>query len=264
MTDQPHGQEDRSTSPDRHHPDVGGAGEAADRITTLAHELNNLLDGSMRWLMLASRALSSPAIEQDSAGLEAARERIDTVQRTLAQMAVLIDAAMRAVPIGSAVNPGGVSVAQAIDHAVEVVRPRAMELAIDVAIRIERDAGVLPAGPLYVVVLNGLINAIESIEACGERGGGVEVSARLDDAQRLVIEIIDDGAGPPDDGARAFDHGWSTKPRGTGIGLSICRALVERAGGQIELSRRHERGHAPRHGAVLRVTAAVQRDRVIG
>jgi signal transduction histidine kinase len=51
------------------------------------------------------------------------------------------------------------------------------------------------------------------------------------------VEIRDDGPGLTKEAAeRAFDPYFTTKPTGTGIGLSITRGIVEEHGGTIELS----------------------------
>jgi signal transduction histidine kinase len=81
-------------------------------------------------------------------------------------------------------------------------------------------------------ILNVLINALEATPA----GGRVRLFSRIleNDCQ---VEIRDDGPGLTKEAAeRAFDPYFTTKPTGTGIGLSITRGIVEEHGGTIELS----------------------------
>ena len=81
-------------------------------------------------------------------------------------------------------------------------------------------------------VLNVLINALEATPA----GGRVRLFSRvLEDV--CQVEIRDDGPGLSKEVAeRAFDPYFTTKPTGTGIGLSITRGIIEEHGGTIELA----------------------------
>ncbi|CAN0585250.1 unnamed protein product, partial [Laminaria digitata] len=169
---------------------------AADQLTVLAHDLSNMLDGSMRWLSLAAAAM--PADEQGNPGddLTKAREQIGTVLTTLERMSTMVNAAMRSksVPIGSALLgvSGMTTIAMAIDHAVDVVRPMASASGAGIKVRIDPRAGRLPAGPLYTVVLNGLFNAVQSIARATsadalDPGGEIEVVARGDPKREETV-----------------------------------------------------------------------------
>jgi signal transduction histidine kinase len=71
-------------------------------------------------------------------------------------------------------------------------------------------------------------------------GGRVEVNARRE-GQRLVVRIVDDGAGIPEEiKSRVFDPFFTTKPlgSGTGLGLDIARRLVRHNDGVIEFESR--------------------------
>jgi two-component system, LuxR family, sensor kinase FixL len=84
-----------------------------------------------------------------------------------------------------------------------------------------------------VVLRNLIANAIESASSSAPSGRRVLVSAGLHNGE-LVIEIRDTGAGI--DAARLhtlFDALPSNKPGGLGVGLSICRAIVETHGGKL-------------------------------
>ncbi len=238
---------------------------AADRLTVVAHELRNMLDGSMRWLGLAAAALPEGSLAADADRLAAARAQIRTVQGTLERMSGMVNAALRSrdVPIGSPLLgvPAVVTLAMAIDHAMDVVRPLAADRGVQITVSIEPEAGGVPAGPLYTVVLNGLVNAVQSIGRAAERdrlnpGGLVEVRALADRGRsEVVVEIGDDGAGvdPRVGGDLAFRHGVTTRDDGHGIGLAISRQIVESMGGVIALGARPDRAGSARPGALLRV-----------
>ncbi|HEB52605.1 MAG TPA: sensor histidine kinase [bacterium] len=83
------------------------------------------------------------------------------------------------------------------------------------------------------VFVNLVQNAIEA------QGGPVHVRlrSRVDgDTGSVVIAVVDDGPGVPDDvREHLFDPYFTTKTSGTGLGLAICRRLVEAHGGSIRL-----------------------------
>lgn len=87
------------------------------------------------------------------------------------------------------------------------------------------------------VILNLAVNAIESMEATppGERRLRIHLAARRRDVE---VSIADTGPGLPVDGPeRIFDAFWSTKKDGLGIGLSLCRSIIDSHGGQLWASR---------------------------
>jgi PAS domain S-box-containing protein len=99
------------------------------------------------------------------------------------------------------------------------------------------------AGRLAQVALNLVINAAQAMEGGAERHE-LRVATR-DEADRVVLEISDTGRGiAPSDLSRIFDPFFSTKAvgSGSGLGLSICRNLVESFGGTIEVSSALGRG----------------------
>ncbi|MEM9374275.1 MAG: HAMP domain-containing sensor histidine kinase [Planctomycetota bacterium] len=247
-------------------PDDPSSGpESADRLTTVAHELRNMLDGSMRWLGIAAAALPEQEVGQEAEKLLAAREQILLVQGTLERMSSMVNAALRSrsVPLGSPLLgvSDAVSLGMSIDHAVDVVRPLASENGVSVGVRIDPEAGTFPAGPLYTVILNGLMNAVQSIALAGagdklNPGGCVEVAATVDRAREEVrVEIRDDGAGVASAirGESAFEHGVTTREDGYGVGLALARQIVESLEGVISLSNREDRTGQSRPGAVLTV-----------
>jgi signal transduction histidine kinase len=230
----------------RRRDDRGGAPDAADRLTTLTHELGNLLDGSLRWINIAERDLPRPEDATLCVELERTRRQLDTVRRALLQMNDLVRTSMKSgLSLGTpAVAPGErVSLGEALDHAVDVVRPRAWSLGIELTIAIDERAGPRAAGAAYSVMLNGLHNAIDSIERrLGGRRGQGHVEARLGWTERagvarIVLEITDDGEGPPalEDPGAVFEPGYTGKSNGHGIGLALSRQIILELGGRIEL-----------------------------
>lgn len=89
------------------------------------------------------------------------------------------------------------------------------------------------------VLMNLLINAADAMEETPKDGNArIHVVTRAAGAE-VVLAVTDNGHGmTPEVQARAFEESFSTKPagRGRGIGLFLCKTLVEQSGGRIELA----------------------------
>lgn len=231
-----------------------------ERIHALLEELSKLLDGSLTSLAQHGR---SPAITLVDAGAAISLEkRLHAAAERLEQLAELVHSAMQSAsrPLGSPAmhKSRPVTFGEAVQHAVEVLGPLATANAVDVRTDLPASIAALPAGALYTVVLNGLQNAIESV---GRRctPGRVRLTARpqpapdgvgygRDARDWFLLEITDDGAGPPADPDRCFNLGYSTKPKGAGVGLAVARNVVRGMGGTIDLA-----PNPAGRGATLRV-----------
>ena len=92
---------------------------------------------------------------------------------------------------------------------------------------------------LQQVVLNLVVNAIEAMHSVSGRERCLSISSTLDEEANLTIGIADTGIGmDPTHGDRIFDPFFTTKHHGMGLGLSICRTIIEGHGGKLLLSPR--------------------------
>lgn len=86
---------------------------------------------------------------------------------------------------------------------------------------------------LMQVVMNLVLNAIEAMRDAHGRPRALSLRTRLNDGA-LRISIEDNGPGIPAELAeRIFEPLFSTKPGGTGMGLAICRCIIQAHGGRI-------------------------------
>jgi signal transduction histidine kinase len=111
---------------------------------------------------------------------------------------------------------------------------------IEIRTQLQLERSVMCAPPLFVQVLT---NLIENGAHAAGTGGWVQVMASLADG-RILVEVTDSGPGVPQGlRERIFEPFFTTKPQGvgTGLGLSVARAIVQRHGGVLEVRERGQR-----------------------
>ena len=87
---------------------------------------------------------------------------------------------------------------------------------------------------LQQVIINLVVNGIQAMASVFDRSCELVIRSGRDDAGQVVIQVQDSGTGiDPRNAARLFDAFFSTKPDGMGMGLSICRTIIEAHGGRL-------------------------------
>ncbi|MGP9812675.1 PAS domain-containing protein [Rhodopseudomonas sp. NSM] len=104
---------------------------------------------------------------------------------------------------------------------------------------------------LQQVVLNLIVNAIEAMHEVADRPRRLMISTFRDEAGRAVVAVEDSGIGLPANWQTLFDPFVSSKPSGLGMGLPICRSIIEEHGGQL-----WARSNADRPGATFQFALA--------
>jgi PAS domain S-box-containing protein len=98
-------------------------------------------------------------------------------------------------------------------------------------------------GQLQQVILNLVTNAIEAMSVNPLGSGVLSVSSKPGQPDEVIITVEDSGPGiNPKDLGRIFDAFFTTKSQGMGMGLSICRSIVESHGGRLWASGRRPYG----------------------
>ncbi|WP_375304962.1 MASE4 domain-containing protein [Bradyrhizobium sp. A11] len=93
------------------------------------------------------------------------------------------------------------------------------------------------ATQLQQVVLNLVKNAIDAMQARPANARLLQMATRRSGATSIVLSLSDSGPGiSKESQSRIFDPFFSTKPTGMGLGLAICRSIVENHGGGLRLA----------------------------
>jgi PAS domain S-box-containing protein len=105
---------------------------------------------------------------------------------------------------------------------------------------------------LQQVMLNLIVNAIEAMSTVKDGPRDIMVATQIDEPNTLRVTVCDSGPGvAPEQINRLFDPFYTTKETGLGMGLSICKSIVQEHGGRLSLS-----ANVPR-GAVFQFTVPI-------
>jgi signal transduction histidine kinase len=149
---------------------------------------------------------------------------------------------------------------QAIFDATTLTRNELIKHRIALQIQLEQELPEVHGDRIQLqqVLLNLIVNAIEAMSAVNEGPRELLISSASHAADSVLVAVRDSGPGlTPEGFERAFQAFHTTKPDGMGIGLSICRSIVEAHGGRVWAT-----ANAPR-GAVFQFTLPAQRENVV-
>ena len=199
----------------------------------VAHELNNPLDGVLRYLGLAQRC-GGP----EAAGyLTAARDG-------LMRMAQIIRGLLeQGRPWQAAGERTGVH--RLLDEAVGAMQPRAHSLGVTVICDFDDRVQGLVEGSVFQVFCNIIKNALDAMP-----GGGMLKISLAPAPKGCEVLFADNGCGlSADQAKRIFEPFHTTKPpgEGSGLGLTLCREILQYLGGSIGAEQN------PGGGAIFRV-----------
>ena len=91
---------------------------------------------------------------------------------------------------------------------------------------------------LQQVIINLVMNGIEAMAAVTDAPRKLLVRSHLHEADQVIVAVRDLGSGiDPDNADKLFNPFFTTKPNGMGMGLSICRSIIEAHGGRVWASR---------------------------
>lgn len=202
----------------------------------IAHEFNNLLTPIVSY---SQYALTS--VESDHPDMDLVKKALSRSSQA-AEKASKICASMLGLARGQS-NFATAEVQKLVDEVLNVLAREPRKDGIALRVQVEPNLAVR-GDPVQLeqVLLNLLINARHAMLG---KGGSLTVkAARLEDSQEARIQVIDTGCGIPEKlMPKVFEPFFTTKgtarpgeQRGTGLGLTICRQIIDRHSGRIEVA----------------------------
>jgi PAS domain S-box-containing protein len=194
----------------------------------LAHEIKQPIAASITSANALRRWLSHNPPE-----LERARTAAVRIEQEGNRAADIINNLRSFYKTGTSAARQSVDVNDTIKEMTDLLRTEAARHSVTMCAEVEADMPQIMSDrvQLQQVLMNLMLNAIEAMK---DAGGNLAIRSRLDSEGQLTVSISDTGVGLPAESAeRIFDPFHTTKPQGTGMGLTITRSIVESHGGKI-------------------------------
>jgi signal transduction histidine kinase len=197
---------------------------------SIAHEVNQPLSGvvsngsaCLRWL-----AGDVPNVEE---AREAARRIVRDGKR-----AGEVIARIRALTKRAATPREKLDLNETIREVLALVGDEAKRMGVVIRTPLADDLSPISGDrvQLQQVMLNLVMNAIEAMSSVDERSRELVITTRNVDVEQVQVTVKDSGPGiDPNTLDKIFDPFYTTKPHGMGMGLSICRSILQAHGGRL-------------------------------
>jgi signal transduction histidine kinase len=208
---------------------------------SIAHEVNQPIAAARNNAASALRFLS-----RNPPDLEEVREALDCVVSDVDRAGNVIGGIRKLITKTPAPRDDCLDINEAIREMIVLTRGEALKNGVTVQMQLEG----LPLiqgdrVQLQQVVLNLILNAVEAMSSVDGARRELSISTERRGADEVLVAVRDSGPGIDSEHLeRVFDSFYTTKPSGIGLGLSICRSIIDAHGGRLWAAANEPRGAA--------------------
>jgi C4-dicarboxylate-specific signal transduction histidine kinase len=216
---------------------------------SMAHELNQPIAAAVTQAEAALRWLGA-----QPPNLEEVRDALHDIVKACNRAGDLVGR-MRAFITKAPRRQEGLEINEAILEVISLARGEMLTNQVSVRMHLGEDLPLIRGDrvQLQQVVLNLIVNAVEAMGGTTEGPRELHISTAKGDQKGVLVAVRDSGPGvPPASLRRVFEAFYTTKPDGLGMGLAICRSIIDAHEGRLWVT-----ANAPR-GAVFQFTLPAQ------
>jgi signal transduction histidine kinase/ligand-binding sensor domain-containing protein len=220
--------------------------EHANRVATLgqlsasiAHEINQPIAAAVTNAQAALRWLSAQPPD-----IEEVRQSLDRIVKN-GNRAAEVMGRTRALVKKAPPRKDDLEINEAIREVIALSHDEAVKNGVSVQTQLAEALPLIQGDgvQLQQVILNLILNAIQAMSGVGEGLRELLISTARGSSGDVLVAVRDSGPGlDPASLERVFEAFYTTKPGGLGIGLSICRSIIEAHGGRLWASAGMPRG----------------------
>jgi C4-dicarboxylate-specific signal transduction histidine kinase len=200
---------------------------------SITHEINQPIATARNYVSVALRLLdrNPPDLPEVRDTLACAAKATDRVGAIVGRMRALMQKALPRLDL--------VDMNEALQEVIELTRGEALKNGVSVETQLAKGLPIIAGDrvQLQQVVLNLILNALQAMGAVSEGARQLLITTRQIEVNNLYVGVQDTGPGlSPETLPRLFEPFYTTKPNGMGMGLTICRSIVESHGGRLWVS----------------------------
>ena len=206
---------------------------------SIAHEVNQPIGAAVTNAQAALRWLG-----RDPPDLWQVQQALERIVKNGKQAGEVVHG-LRALFKNAPPAPESLDINAVLDEIILLTRSEAVKNGVSVRTQFEGDLPAVQGTQVQLqqVILNLIINAIEAMSEVDEGVRDLQISTERDTSNGVLVTVRDSGLGlAPDALERVFEAFYTTKPAGLGLGLSICRSIIEAHGGRLWASAAAARG----------------------
>jgi PAS domain S-box-containing protein len=204
---------------------------------SLSHELKQPITAAITDTRTCLRWLT-----RDQPDVEEAREATLRAMKDNTRAADIIERLRSLYKKGAPPEHELLDVNELVDEMLVLLRSEASRYSINMRTDLATELPKVTADrvQLQQVLMNLMLNAIEAMK---ETAGELKITSELGQDGQLLISVSDTGVGlPAEKTDQIFKAFFTTKPEGSGMGLAICRSIIESHGGRLWASANKGRG----------------------